>query len=160
MGLAIVTGMNRIVRTTLLVVVAIAIIAVAVVATAIYVISRNACARETILLAKDSGGRSVVYEFEACTTIGTTVDARVDLVSSSGSHKSIFRYSPAEGYIRYRGIQVKGPLLPSATWTSSHSLTISIGTVAAILEQQSEIDNVAVTYMIGENLHVEREWQK
>ncbi len=63
-----VTGMNRIVRTTLLVVVAIAIIAVAVIATAIHVISRNACARETILLAKDSGGRSVVYEFEACTT--------------------------------------------------------------------------------------------
>jgi hypothetical protein len=154
------TRIKRLVRITLWIVVGIAILAVGAVATLRYVLMKEGCAEETRLLAKDSGGKTVVYEFEACTTLGTTVDAKVDLVSPSGSHKSIFRFSPAIGLISYRGIPVKGPLQPSATWTSSHSLTISIGTVAAILEQQSELDHVAVTYLIGENLHVERELQK
>jgi hypothetical protein len=154
------TRIKRLVRITLWIVVGIAILAVGAAATLRYVLMKEGCAEETRLLAKDSRGRSVVYEFEACTTIGTEVSASVDLISPSGEHKSIFRFSPADGYISYRGVPVKEPLLPSATWTSPHTLTISIGTVAAILEQQSGIDDVTVTYEIGENLHVERHLQK
>jgi hypothetical protein len=120
---------------------------------------RNACDRFDTVLAKDADGRAVVYKFEACTTIGTSVDARVDLVSASGDSTTIFRFSPADGYVSYRGNPVTGSLEPSAEWLSPHSLKISIGTVAAVLDQRSEVEGVRVTYDIGTNLHVERDLQ-
>jgi hypothetical protein len=49
------------------------------------------------------------------------------------------------------------PLDPSATWVSPHSLKISIGTVAAVLEQRSRISDVDISYDIGANLHPGRE---
>jgi hypothetical protein len=121
---------------------------------------RSPCQRSESSLATSSEDKSVVYVFEACTTIGTTTQARVVLASGPGRRNTIFRFAPADGYVRYHGVQVKGPLQPSATWTSAHSLKISIGTVAAILEQRYEVDGVQVTYDVGNNLHVESDSPK
>jgi hypothetical protein len=131
--------------------------AIALFAVLTYGIFRNACDRFDTVLAIDSGGRSVVYKFAACTTIGTTVEASVDLVSRAGHRETVFSFSPADGLISYRGIQVTGPLEPSATWTSRRSLNISIGTVAAIIKQRSDIADVHVTYDISKNLHIEKD---
>jgi hypothetical protein len=117
---------------------------------------RNACDRFDTPLAEISDGRSVVYRLEACTIIGTSVSESVDLVSPSGHHKTVFSFASAASFPSYDGIPVTGPVGPSATWTAPRSLKISIGTVAAILEQRSEIDDVQVTYDIGTNLHMER----
>jgi hypothetical protein len=81
----------------------------------------------------------------------------VDVVSPNGDRQTVFSYSPADGIISYNGAQVTGSTEPSATWTSRHSLQISIGTVAAVLEQRSEIEGVRITYDITSNLHVERD---
>lgn len=147
--------MKRLGKAVLIAAMGLTVIAAAIFVVLKYWIFRNACDRVDTVLAKDPEGRSVVYKFEACTTIGTTVDARVDLMSRSGNHNTIFRFSPAHGYVL-----ATEPLEPSATWVSPHSLKISIGTVAAILEQRLEIEDVHVTYDIGTNLHEERYWSK
>jgi hypothetical protein len=115
------------------------------------------CDREEYVLAKGSSGRTLNYKFEACTALGTNVEEAVELVFPSGHRRVIFRFEPADGIVSYKGIPVAGPLQPSATWTSPHSVKISIGTVADILEQQNQIDDVSVTYAIASNLHMERE---
>jgi hypothetical protein len=147
--------MKRLWRITLIAAATLAVITIALVAALWCWFWRNACDREEILLATATDGRTVVYKFEACTTIGTAVDTRVDLVSPSGNHKTIFRFSTAYGYA-----VATGPLEPSATWIPPHSLKISIGTVAAILEQRFEIEDVHVTYDIGTDLHEQRNWPK
>src|SRR5690349_17293201 len=81
---------QRVVRIALGMVGTIAIFAGVAVLTLRYVLLNKGYVEESRLLAKDFRGRSVVYEFEACTTIGTQVDARVDFVEPSGEHQSLF----------------------------------------------------------------------
>jgi hypothetical protein len=149
--------MKRLLRATLFTAASVLVVAVALIAFLWTLLFRNACAREEYVLARDPSGRVLNYKFEACTTIGTTVYEAVELVSPSGRRKTIFRFEPADGMIRYHGIYVTGPLQPSATWTSPHSVKISIGTVADILEQRSQIGDVSVSYDIATNLHMERD---
>jgi hypothetical protein len=142
--------MRRLLTAAVISTAALAIVATALLAMMRYLFFRNACDRFDALLASGSDGRTVVYKFEACTTIGTTIDASVDLVSHTGKRKTLFSFSPANGYV-----EATGPLEPSATWTSPHSLKITIGTVAAIFEQQTDVEDVHITYDLGRNLHEE-----
>jgi hypothetical protein len=120
---------------------------------------QNHCDRFETVLATASDGKSVVYKYEACTAIGTTVDATVDLVTSK-HRKTIFRFDPAYGIVSYHDIQVTAPLDPSAAWTSPNAVKISIGTVAAVSEERTKTDDVMVTYDIGRNLHMEQDLSK
>jgi hypothetical protein len=65
-----------------------------------FVVACTPCDRWEEVLATDANGRSVVSEFEACTGIGTTLAASIELRSASGHATTIFKYEPSGGMER------------------------------------------------------------
>jgi hypothetical protein len=61
------------------------------------------CDREEKILATDSLGRSIVSCFEACTSLGTSMQESVELKSSSGKKMTILEYEPNGGIVGCRG---------------------------------------------------------
>lgn len=111
------------------------------------------CDRFETMLSRDAEGRSVEYVFEACTTIGTDTEGWVDLISASGNRIHIFTFEPWGGEISHKGVRVKGPFEPAATWIGRNELRISIGTVGRVLQRQSQVDGIRVSYAIGLELY-------
>ena len=144
--------MKRPLRITLIAVLTLLVFAGAFFGALKYWLFRNACDRLNTVLARGPEGRTVVSKLEACTAIGTSVTVYINLVSHSGKAETVFSYEPAYGMLG-----VPGPLQPSASWTSPHTLKISIGTVADIIKQRTDVDDLYVTYEITKNLHMERE---
>lgn len=95
----------------------------------------------------------MAYVFEACTTIGTDTEGWVDLIPATGRRMHIFAFEPWGGETSYKGVTVKGPFEPTATWVGPNELRISIGTVARVLQQQTEVDGVRVSHAIGFELY-------
>jgi hypothetical protein len=115
------------------------------------------CDRSETVLATGPGGEKLLDKFEACTWFATSLDERIDLVSLSGSTETIFEFEPNPGIAGVPGpdgtiLEAPGPMVPSASWTTPHSIKVSIGTVAAISRQQSRVQGYEVSYDIGMNL--------
>lgn len=147
------TRLRKVIWITLLSVV---VIAAGTVVTLKFTPVADACERVNSVLAESGQGRSAVYSLEVCTNIGTIVNASVDVVSSSGRRQTALRFLPVYGLVKWRAGEVTGPAEPSAAWISPHSLRISIGTVATVLEQRTEIGDVDVTYDIRKDLHIDK----
>ena len=113
---------------------------------------RHTCDRYDTVLSRDTR-RSVASVFEACTTIGASNEAWVDLIQPNGHRIQIFSYVPWGGEISYHGVTAKAPFEPAATWLTPNELRISIGTVCHVLQRRTESDVVHVTYDIGEELY-------
>jgi hypothetical protein len=91
--------------------------------------------------------------FQACTTIGASNEAWVDLIPPNGHRTQIFSLVPWGGEIRYHGVTAKAPFEPAATWLTPNELLISIGTVGQVLQRRTEVDGVHITYKIGLELY-------
>src|SRR5258708_34094748 len=52
------------------------------------------CDREEKTLATDSLGRSTISCFEACTSLGTSMEESIELKSASGKKMTIMKYEP------------------------------------------------------------------
>ncbi len=113
---------------------------------------RHPCDSVQTVLSRDSRGRSVVSVFKACTALGTSVQEWVDLVGPSGDHVHLLTFVPWGGEISYRGVPVKGPFEPSATWRTSSDLRVSIGTVEQLIDERGEVDGAHITYDIRTDL--------
>jgi hypothetical protein len=145
--------MRRPPRVLLTIVLSLVVVAVAILGFLRFVVFRNACDHFETVLSKDAQGRSVIYVFEACTTIGTVTEAWVDLTSPNGHRIHLLDFAPWGGELTHDGSPVKEPFEPVATWESPTKLRISIGTVGKIMKRQTEADGVHVTYDIGLELY-------
>jgi hypothetical protein len=113
---------------------------------------RHSCDRYETVLSRDAR-RSVAYVFQACTTIGASNEAWVDLIPPNGHRIQIFDFVPWGGEISYHGVTAKAPFEPAATWLAPDELRISIGTVGQVLQRRTEADRVHITYDIGVELY-------
>jgi hypothetical protein len=145
--------MRRLVKVILFGTASLAILCAVVLFVARFMLFRHPCDRFETTLSRNVQGRSVAYVFEACTTIGTVTEGRVDLIPATGPRIRIFTFVPWGGEISYKGVAVKGPFEPTATWVGPNDLRISIGTVGQVLQRQTEVDGVRVSYDIGSELY-------
>jgi hypothetical protein len=113
---------------------------------------RHTCDRYETVLSRHTR-RSVAYVFQACTTIGASNEAWVDLIPPNGHRIQIFSFVPWGGEIGYHGVTAKAPFEPAATWLTPNELLISIGTVGQVLQRRTEVDGVHITYKIGLELY-------
>lgn len=99
------------------------------------------------VLAKNSQGRSIVSNLDACTAAfgGSDHDEAVYLVDSSVSRSLLFRYVPNPGIVVPE--EMNKPV--SAKWLSAEAVRISVGAVAGIKDQKLLVNGVHVTYKIG-----------
>lgn len=109
---------------------------------------RHPCDRLDTVLSRNSNGAKVVDVFQACTTVGTSVVERVDLVTAGGHRVRLLTFVPWDGGVP-RGVRVKAPFRPSATWLTAHDLCISIGTVDRIIQERAEAEGVHVRYDVS-----------
>ena len=75
--------MKGVIRRIFFTAAALAVVAGAVLGILRFGFYKNHCDRFESLLAAGPNGKLIVYKFEACTALATTVDAHVDLVSQS-----------------------------------------------------------------------------
>lgn len=145
--------MRRLLRVGLIATASVVIVCVAMYAAARFILFPHPCDHFETVLSRHVHGRSVAYVFQACTTIGASNQACVDLIPSTGRRIRIFSYVPWGGEISYKGVSAKGPFEPTATWVALNELRISIGTVDQVLQRRTEADGVHVTYDIGSELY-------
>ncbi len=117
-----------------------------------FVVGCGHCDREERVLATDATGRSVISEFEACTSFGTTLAETIELRSPSGRSTTILTYAPNGGQAG-----CKWKMFPRARegdtvtvdWSNPAVIHISIGVVSSIVEKLDQVDGVHITYDIG-----------
>jgi hypothetical protein len=116
-----------------------------------FVVGCGHCDREEKVLATDATGRSVISEFEACTSVGTTLAETIELRSASGHSMTIFKYEPSGGMVgcRWKMFPRARELEPSVDWSDRGVIHISIGVVGSIYRKVDEVDGLRVTYDIG-----------
>jgi hypothetical protein len=141
--------MRRPLKLITLVVAGLVTLGVALVLCLRVVLFRHSCDRVQTVLSQDSQGGTVISVFRACTAIGTSVEAWVDLVSPTGRRVRLLTFVPWGGESSYQGSPVTGPFEPSATWVTPTDLRISVGTVDQVIEERSEASGVHITYDIG-----------
>jgi hypothetical protein len=110
------------------------------------------CDRFETVLATDTQGRSVVSVFNACTTVGTTLDETIELRSPSGRRTPFFRFVPNGGQVgcpKLPGVQI--PASPEATvkWDADGAIHLAISALYAIDERHDVVDGIPVKYDIG-----------
>jgi hypothetical protein len=105
--------------------------------------------REEKTLATDSLGRSIVSCFEACTSVGTSVEESVAYTSASGKKITILEYEPNGGIVGCRGKTFPGNQEPSVDWSNASDIRISVSVVYAISKIKDTVDGVPVIYDIG-----------
>jgi hypothetical protein len=107
------------------------------------------CDREERILASDSLGRSIVSCFEACTSLGTSIEESIELRSASGKKMTILKYEPNGGIVGCRGKTFPENQELSVDWSNASVIRISISVVSAISKMNDTVDGVRVTYDIG-----------
>ncbi len=107
------------------------------------------CDREEKILAADSLGRSIVSCFEACTSLGTSIEESVELKSASGKRMTILKYEPNGGIVGCRGKTFPANPELSVDWSNASAIRISISVVSSISKMNNIVDGVRVTYDIG-----------
>jgi hypothetical protein len=107
------------------------------------------CDREERILAADSLGRSIVSCFEACTSLGTSMEESVELKSASGKKMTILKYEPNGGIVGCRGKTFPAKQELSVDWSNGSVIHISISVVSSISKMNNIVDGVRVTYDIG-----------
>ena len=148
--------MRRALKAVTLVLVGLIVIGVTLVLYLRLVMFRHPCNKVQTVLSRDGRGTTVVSVFRACTAVGTSVSAWVDLVSPTGSRIRLFTYVPWGGETDYRGKPVKGPFEPSATWISPSELRLSTGTIDRVIQERSDAAGVHITYEIQTDLSKSR----
>jgi hypothetical protein len=106
------------------------------------------CDRDERVLATQSGGRSVVSCFEACTGFGTTLTQSIELRSARGERKTILAYEPNGGIVGCRGKTFPMEQEPSVDWSNPMAIHISISVVYAISEKHDAVNGIPVIYDI------------
>jgi hypothetical protein len=101
------------------------------------------------VLATDARGRSIVSKFEACTTLGTSMEDSIELKSTSGDRMVIFKYVPDGGIVGCKGKTFPATVEPSVDWSNPSLIHISIPVVSSIVEEHDTVDGMRVTYEIG-----------
>jgi hypothetical protein len=117
-----------------------------------FVVGCGHCDREEKVLATGATGRSVISEFEACTSFGTSLAETIELRSASGHSTTILKYVPNGGQVG-----CKSKMFPRAwegdtvlvDWTNPAVIHISIGVVSSIEEKHDEVDGLHIAYDIG-----------
>jgi hypothetical protein len=107
------------------------------------------CDREEKILASDSLGRSIVSCFEACTSLGTSMEESIELKSASGKMMTILKYEPNGGIVGCRGKIFPENHEISVDWSNASVIRISICVVSAISKINETMDGVRVIYDIG-----------
>ena len=107
------------------------------------------CDREEKILATDSLGRSIVSCFEACTSLGTSMEASIELKSASGKKMTIMKYEPNGGIVGCRGKTFPANQEVSVDWSNASVIRISISVVSAISKINDTVDGLHFTYDIG-----------
>jgi hypothetical protein len=108
------------------------------------------CDREERILATDSIGRSIVSCFEACTSLGTSMEETVELKSASGKRMTILKYEPNPGIVGCRGKTFQRNQELSVDWGKKKGVIhISVSVVSAISKMNDSVDGMRVTYDIG-----------
>jgi hypothetical protein len=107
------------------------------------------CDREEKTLAADSLGRSIISCFEACTSLGTSMEESIELKSVSGKKMPIIKYEPNGGIVGCRGKAFSRNQEVSVDWSNASVIRISISVVSAISKINDTVDGVRVGYDIG-----------
>jgi hypothetical protein len=110
---------------------------------------RPHCDREERVLATQSGGRSVVSRFEACTGLGTELTQSIELRSTTGERKTILEYEPSGGIVGCGGKTFPTEQEPSVDWSNPMAIHISISIVYGISEKHDSVNGIPVIYDIG-----------
>jgi len=120
-----------------------------VAACAIVLASCSHCDRSEETLASNSRGDSVLDVFEGCTSIGTTLEESIYLVSPTGERTLLVSFAPNPGILAEDGKSLPGPERPEAVWKDDRSLHITLGTVSEVSEQKRTVNGISVSYRIG-----------
>lgn len=144
--------MRRLPKSVMMVIAALLTVGIALILWLRFVPFRHPCDGVETVLSRDAQGRSVVSVFQACTTVGTSVQEWVDLVEPTGRRVHLLTFVPWGGETTYRGALVKGPFEPSATWLTPSDLRLSIGTVGQVIQKRDEAAGVHITYDIRTDL--------
>jgi hypothetical protein len=103
------------------------------------------CDREERVLATQSGGRSVVSCFQACTGFGTELTQSIELRSTTGERKTILEYEPTGGIFGCGGKTFPREQEPSVDWSNPMAIHISISVVYAISEKHNVENGISTT---------------
>src|SRR5688572_13440473 len=107
---------------------------------------------EEVLATRGDGAR-VLATFEACTSLGTTLESSVVLERTDGRRSVLMKYVPNGGILRTtNGVSVPSTSTPAATWLPDGSLEIHIDVVDTVLEHAETIDGERVHYRIDNDI--------
>lgn len=123
---------------------------------AVVLASCSHCDRSEDTLATNSRGESVLDVFEGCTSIGTTLNESIYLVSPSGERTLLVSFAPNPGILAQDGKALPGPEQPEAVWNNDQSLQITLGTVSAVQDQKHSVNGISISYRIGHVLSPKR----
>ena len=105
------------------------------------------------VLATNGDGARVVSTFEACTSLGTTMESSIVLEGADGRRSVLMKYEPNGGILRTRnGVSIPATSTPAATWLPDGSLEIHIDVVATVLEQTASVDGKQIHYRIDKDI--------
>jgi hypothetical protein len=101
------------------------------------------------VLAEGALGRSVVSLFQACTSLGTSLQGSVELRLPSGKRTPIFAFVPNGGMVGCNGHSFPGSAEPTAIWMGPNTIRISLAVADSIVEMRTDVDGIHVVYEIG-----------
>ena len=121
--------------------------------TAALVAGCSHCDNAEDVIATRGDGARVVSTFEACTSLGTTLESSVILEGADGRRSVLMKYVPNGGVLRTtNGVSVPATSTASATWLADGTLEIHIDVVATVLEQAGSVDGKQVHYRIDNDI--------
>ena len=111
------------------------------------------CDNAEEVLAASGDGTRILSTFEACTSLGTTLESSIVLEDASGNRSVLMKYEPNGGILRTtNGISVPATSTPAASWLPDGSLDIHIDVVATVLEKAASVNGKPVHYRIDKDI--------
>jgi hypothetical protein len=105
--------------------------------------------RHYLYRAVDRDGKSVASLLCRDRSMGTSMEASIELKSASGRKMTIMKYEPNGGVVGCRGRTFPGNQEVSVDWSNAGVIRISISVVSAISKLNDTVDGLRVTYEIG-----------
>jgi hypothetical protein len=111
------------------------------------------CDNAEEVLATSGDGARILSTFEACTSLGTTVESSIVLEGADRRRSVLMKYEPNGGILRTtNGVSVPATSTPAATWLSDGSLEIHIDVVATVMEQAASVNGKQIHYRIDNDI--------
>jgi hypothetical protein len=124
-----------------------------ILAAAAFLAGCSHCDNAEEVLATSGDGARVLSTFEACTSLGTSLESSIVLESPNGKRSVLMRYEPTGGILRTtNGVSVPPTSTPAATWLADGSLEIHIDVVAAVTERAVSVDGKPIHYRIDKDI--------